>query len=275
MRFTVLTSGSSGNAAYVETGDFGLLLDAGISVRRLAILLNRVGRRIEDVGAVLLTHGHADHAAGVGALARVCGIPIYASQEVALAAGCQGVLGVDPHQPFEAGPFRGVFFEVSHDTPTCGLRLSNGGSSTAFATDLGEVGPETFEELRGADAVMLEANHDYDWLRTGPYPAELKRRIASPRGHLSNRQAAKAAIGLAPYGLKDLVLAHLSEINNSPARACGTVRNALLEVGYGGIRVRAAIKNHPTPWIEVGTPPDTGEYVYRYREAAGSLFEVE
>ena len=109
------------------------------------------------------------------------------------------------------------------------------------------------EHLRGAEAVVLEANHDPDWLRRGPYSAELKRRISSRRGHLSNRQAAEAALALAPHGLKDLVLAHLSKTNNSPARACGTVHSALREAGHGGVRVRAAIAGHPTPRVEVGT----------------------
>nr|MDQ3602332.1 hypothetical protein [Actinomycetota bacterium] len=123
----------------------------------------------------------------------------------------------------------------------------------------------------------LEANHDPDWLRRGPYSANLKRRISSRRGHLSNRQAADAAVALAPLGLKDLVLAHLSKTNNSPTRACGTVSGALREAGHGGVRVRAAIAGHPTPWIEVGTPLRVPEHVYRYggRGAAGQLFGIE
>ena len=131
--------------------------------------------------------------------------------------------------------------------------------------------------LLGADAVVLEANHDPDWLRRGPYPVELKRRVSSSSGHLSNHQAAEAALALAPHGLKDLVLAHLSATNNSPARACGTVSRALREAGYDGVRVRAALAGHPTPWIEVGASPEGSEHVYRYAKDAGlrRLFEVE
>jgi hypothetical protein len=135
--------------------------------------------------------------------------------------------------------------------------------------------------MRGAEAAVLEANHDPEWLARGPYSARLKRRISSPLGHLSNRQAAQAAASLAPHGLKDLVLAHLSKTNNSPARACGAVHGALREAGYAGVRVRAAIANHPTPWIEVGAPVEAPEYVYRYAredaqgDAAGPLFGIE
>jgi hypothetical protein len=104
----------------------------------------------------------------------------------------------------------------------------------------------------------------------------LKRRISSDNGHLSNLQAAEAALALAPHGLKDLILAHLSKTNNSPARACGTVQRALREAGHGGIRVRAAIAGHPTPPLEVGAPLENRGYVYRYERTGGSeqLFEM-
>jgi hypothetical protein len=96
-------------------------------------------------------------------------------------------------------------------------------------------------------------------------------------GHLSNHQAAEAACAVAPNGLKDLVLTHLSKTNNSPARACGTVRKALTAAGHGGVRVRAAVAGHPTPWIEVGEPVESLEYVYHYGESGGRarLFDVE
>ena len=131
--------------------------------------------------------------------------------------------------------------------------------------------------MQGADAAVLEANHEVEWLRRGPYSADLKRRILSSNGHLSNDQAAEAALTLAPHGLKDLVLAHLSEKNNSPARACGSVSKALRQAGYEGVRVRAAMAGHPTPWVEVGAAPERRKYVYRYARGgpAPQLFEVE
>ncbi|MDN5697690.1 MAG: hypothetical protein L0G70_06890, partial [Rubrobacter sp.] len=140
-----------------------------------------------------------------------------------------------------------------------------------------EVGEGTLRRLRGVQALVLEANHDEDWLWGGPYPRELKRRVSSPVGHLSNAQAAEAALELAPYSMKDLVLAHLSEKNNSPARACGTAGSVLRRAGFGSVRVRAAIAGRPTPWIEVGEPLAGNEYVYRHAatDAAGQLFEVE
>ena len=274
MRLSVLSSGSSGNATYIESSGGGLLVDAGLTCRRIEKLLARVGRGLEHVGAVLLTHDHADHAAGVRSLVRERGVEVFAAPGVAERLGATVV---DGGESFEICGLAARFFEVPHDSSTYGVRISDGGTGLALATDLGEVGPEVLENMLGADAVVLEANHDPDWLRRGPYSARLKRRISSTNGHLSNAQAAEAALALAPHGLKDLVLAHLSRTNNSPARACGTVHRALREAGHGGIRVRAAIAGHPTPAVEVGAPLETSGYIYRYErtEKVEQLFEIE
>jgi phosphoribosyl 1,2-cyclic phosphodiesterase len=198
-------------------------------------------------------------------------VPLYAAPGVAEAVG---VAPVDAGETLDLDSIGAIFFEVPHDAPTYGLRITDGERTGALATDLGEVGAETLSALSGADAVVLEANHDPDWLRHGPYSADLKRRVASKKGHLSNHQAAEVALALAPHGLKDLVLAHLSRTNNSPARACGTVRSVLRGAGFAGIRVRAAIAGHPTPWIEVGAPIEEREYVYRYGGEGQRLFDV-
>ncbi len=274
MKLSVLSSGSSGNATYMETDSGGLLVDAGLSRRRIQALLARIGRNLGDVQAILLTHGHTDHTCGVRSLVRDLGLTVFAAPGVGETLGANTV---EAGETCAVGGLTATFFEVPHDSQTYGVRVADEGSAVAMATDLGEAGYEMLRHMRGAEAVVLEANHDQDWLRRGPYSANLKRRISSRHGHLSNRQAADAAVALAPYGLKDLVLAHLSKTNNSPTRACGTVHGALREAGHGGVRVRAAIAGHPTPWIEVGTPLQTTEHVYRYggRDAAGQLFGIE
>ncbi|MGF1470455.1 MAG: MBL fold metallo-hydrolase [Rubrobacteraceae bacterium] len=271
---SVLSSGSSGNATYVETDSRGLLVDAGISCRRLEAMLARKGRSLADVSAVLLTHGHGDHTSGLKSLLRKRPVEVFATPGVWVANSTGAVRA---GEPFEVCGLEATFFQVPHDTPTFGLRLSGGNRVVALATDLGEVTPEVAGWMKGADAVVLEANHDPDWLRGGPYSADLKRRIFSPIGHLSNYQTGEAALGLAPHGLKDLTLAHLSKRNNSPARACGTVSKMLRDGGYGGVRVRAAMAGQPTPFIEVGTPLEGPKYSYRYPDggAASQLFEVE
>ena len=272
MRLSVLSSGSSGNATYIEAHGSGLLVDAGLPCRRIEELLGRIGLGLDEVGAVLLTHGHADHTSGVRSLVREWGIEVFAAPGVA-----RGATTLEAGETFEVGGLSIAFFEVPHDSSTYGVRISDGERDVAMATDLGEAGPDVLRNMSGAEAVVLEANHDTDWLRRGPYSASLKRRISSRSGHLSNGQAAAAALALAPHGLKDLVLAHLSKTNNSPARACGTVYKSLREAGHGGIRVRAAIAGHPTPLIEVGMPLEAREYVYRYKQRSSSerLFETE
>src|SRR5829696_1038585 len=266
LRLSVLSSGSSGNATYMETASGGLLVDAGLPPRRIGALLARIGRSLADV--------HADHTCGVTALVRERNIEVFAAPGVGEDLGANTVA---PGEPCSVEDLGVTFFEVPHDSMTYGVRVSDGSSVVAMATDLGEAGVNVLRSMSGAEAVVLEANHDPDWLRRGPYSASLKRRISSRRGHLSNRQAADAAVALAPQGLKDLVLAHLSKTNNSPTRACGTVDRALREGGYGGVRVLAAIAGHPTPWIEVGAPLLVSEHVYRYGErgAAGQLFDIE
>ncbi len=252
-------------------------MDAGISCRRIKALLARIGRSLDDVHAVLVTHGHADHTSGLRSLLRERNMPLYAAPGVveAVVGATRAEAGAEAGERLDLGNVSADFFEIPHDAPTYGLRLSDGEVAAALATDLGEVGPETLRCLHGADAVVLEANHDLEWLWRGPYSADLKRRVASVRGHLSNDQAAEVASALAAHGLKDLVLAHLSEKNNSPMRACGTVRKALTMAGHTGVRVRAAIAGHPTPWIEVGEPIESREYVYRYGEGETQLFGVE
>lgn len=273
-RLSVLSSGSSGNATYVETDAGGLLVDAGISCRRLEVMLARMGRGLKDVNAVLLTHGHKDHTSGLRTLLKKSPVEVYAAPGV---LEDSRMIAAEAGEPFQVCGLTATFFEVPHDAPTFGLRLLDGARAVTLATDLGEVTPEILRWMRGADAAVLEANHETEWLQRGPYSVDLKRRILSSHGHLSNEQTAEAALALAPHGLKDLVLAHLSKKNNSPARACGAVSKALRQAGHEGVRVRVAMAGHPTPWVEVGAAPDSPRYVYRHANdaAAQQLFEVE
>jgi phosphoribosyl 1,2-cyclic phosphodiesterase len=249
LKLCALSSGSSGNATFVESESGGILVDAGLSCRRIKRLLASVGRSLGDIEAVLLTHGHADHTSGVRSLVRECGVRVVSAPGVGERFGAEIV---EAGERFLAGGVEARFFAVPHDAPTYGVRMERDGLSVAVATDFGEISPGVLEELFGVDALVLEANHDEDWLWSGPYPARLKRRIAAPNGHLSNRQAAEVALVLASRGLSDVVLGHLSEKNNSAARAVGTVKAALRAGGFDGVRVRAALARRPTPWIEVG-----------------------
>ncbi|WP_162924562.1 MBL fold metallo-hydrolase [Rubrobacter indicoceani] len=276
MRFSVLASGSSGNATYVEANrePGGILVDCGVPARRLEPLLNSIGRGAGDVNAVLLTHGHSDHTCGLRTLRKVRPVPVFAAPGVGERFGAQTV---ETGDAFALPGILASFFEVPHDAPTCGVRLDSGEAAMAMATDLGEVRAGLLSVLRGVDALVVEANHDVEWLRNGRYPQQLKHRIASAEGHLSNDQAADLVLSLVPHGLKEVVLAHLSETNNSPARAVGAVSRVLREANFAGVRVRAALRKHPTPWIEVGRPPGPSEplrFVYGEARPVGGLFGV-
>lgn len=229
-------------------------------------MLGAVGGSPAGIRAVFVTHAHEDHTRCLSSLAGKYGVPVYAAPGVG--EEIEATI-VDEGEVLDLGGLSARFFSVPHDSMTYGLRVSGGGRSAGFATDLGEATPGLLHSMLGAEAVVLEANHDSDWLRSGPYPAHLKHRILSQSGHLSNEQTAQAALELAPFGLKDVVLAHLSEKNNSPARAANTVRRALREAGHSGVRVRASMRNRPTPWVEVGAPLEEVR-----EQPSPTLFEV-
>ena len=233
MWLTTFASGSSGNCALLTLDGVHILLDAGISWRRICTELAQSGVRPEDLAAVLITHEHSDHIAGLGTLVKHCAAPICAPRIVArrlerTVAGAAARLRIfAPGMPETLETLRVQCFPTSHDTDeSVGWRVE-GSAVFALATDTGCVTPEIERGLRGADAVLIEANHDVDMLRAGPYPYYLKRRILSARGHLSNDDCAALAARLAEGGTRQIVLGHLSRENNRPALAYQTVCSAL------------------------------------------------
>lgn len=233
MRLTTFASGSTGNCALLTMDGVHILLDAGISCRRICEHLSLSGVRSEDLAAILITHEHSDHIAGLATLLKRCAAPVCAPRAVAgsldrTVAGVAARLRVvNPGEPFSLGGLSLRCFSTSHDTAqSVGWRVE-GEHSFALATDTGCVTPEVEAGLLGAEAVLIEANHDVDMLLSGPYPWHLKRRILSERGHLSNADCAALAVRLAESGTRQILLGHLSRENNSPARAFGTVAAAL------------------------------------------------
>jgi phosphoribosyl 1,2-cyclic phosphodiesterase len=246
-----LASGSSGNAFLVETEDAALLLDAGLSATRLYEVLRAVTARIERFHGIILTHEHSDHACGALRLARRLGVPVY---------GTRGTLDRLDLRDDERPPEQVVLvpgrstaidglrvtpFSVSHDAlEPVGLLLERDGFAVALATDLGTLDERTIEWTSRADLLILEANHDLHRLWNGPYPRALKRRIASPTGHLSNDQAAAGLAGIAERGrVKWAWLAHLSEVNNTQRAALGAVQGRL---AGGDVVVEVARRHKPS-----------------------------
>ena len=227
-----LASGSSGNAAVLSCGDTHLLIDAGISCRRITAALKELGLIPADLTAILITHTHSDHISGLNTLLKKTACPLLATPRTCRELSCR-VEGIDPRlmgldSPITLGEIDMQPIPTSHDAPgSCGWRLDTESGSVGFLTDTGYVTDEALDLLPGVDFVILESNHDVESLCSGPYPYYLKQRILGARGHLSNAAAGAFARRLAEGGTRQFVLAHLSRENNTPERARQTLERAL------------------------------------------------
>ena len=234
MNVCILASGSTGNASLVSEGDTHLLIDCGISARRIMEGLRDCGVEPERLSAILVTHEHSDHIKGLEVLLHRCTAPVYAVRPVADALSelypreRERILAPEPDCAVLIGALAVTPFTVPHDSAgCCGYRVSGPSGSFGCCTDLGVVTESVRCALTGVDCAVIEANHDRTMLRTGPYPAFLKKRILSDHGHLSNDDAAELAVYLAETGTGVLILGHLSRHNNTPAEALRTVQAAL------------------------------------------------
>lgn len=233
-----LASGSSGNALVLSCGDVHLLVDAGISCRRIETGLRTLGLGLADLSAVLITHTHTDHVSGLRTLLRRTGISVYASGGAGRALTCslpevRGRLEIlEECRPVSLGQVAVTAFSTCHDAPgACGFRFDTPDGGVGVLTDTGYVTEEAADVLPGVSLAVLEANHDVETLCSGPYPYYLKRRILGDEGHLSNEDAARFAVTLAEQGAEEIVLAHLSRENNTPAMARNAVEAALSATG--------------------------------------------
>ena len=236
----LLYSGSDGNAALLTAGDIAILIDAGRTAKALTAALAAAGVTPDALSAILLTHEHRDHTAALNVFLKHHPIPVHTTTASAMRLREKGATDalcacLVEHAPLFQVEFEGVTvtsFETSHDSAcSVGYRISlqDGEDihTVGYATDLGTVTPAVENALTGCEAVVIECNHEEEMLMTGPYPADLKRRIASVRGHLSNRDCAALCARLATCGTKRFLLAHLSEINNVPDLALSEVTAAL------------------------------------------------
>lgn len=238
LKFTTLASGSSGNAAVISCGRTHILLDAGISARRLTTGLKELGIDPAGLSAILITHDHVDHIGGLAVLTKKVKVPIYATcptcDTIALKAPCarEQLRPCQPGSLLDLGEVLVESFPTSHDAPgSVGYSISGGGQRMALCTDLGFVSKEVENAVRGCDLLVCEANHDEDWVRTGPYPYSLIQRVLGDYGHLSNEAGAELALYAIQNGAKEVILAHLSAENNTPAHALRVVSDRLRRAG--------------------------------------------
>jgi phosphoribosyl 1,2-cyclic phosphodiesterase len=239
--FFSLASGSSGNCYYLGTSEYGILIDAGLSVSQIKKVLKGYNIPIEKITGILVTHDHADHIKSVGVLGESLFIPVYSTETVH-----SGILRsryvdevlvqykriIEKELPFNIRDFNITAFAVPHDSSeNVGYSIKYGGKTFVIATDVGHITDVITKYVREADYLILEANYDEEMLKNGSYPAFLKERVLSNTGHLSNKAAAEFLASVITPKLKNIWLCHLSRDNNHPELAYKTVEMRLMQEG--------------------------------------------
>jgi phosphoribosyl 1,2-cyclic phosphodiesterase len=261
MHLQVLASGSGGNATLVRAGEMALLVDAGLAHDELEKRLATAGQPLFRLDAIVLSHGHLDHARAAGLLSKKSGARVWCSTAMMSNASVKrakalGALAIGGTVELAArrGPDRVRVTSVvlPHDAdPTVALVLEHAGRCAAVCTDMGTFDEAAARALAAAHVLVLEFNHDAELLASGPYTPALKRRVAGPRGHLSNAEAARVLALAAGPGLHTLVLAHLSATNNRPELARSAAEAALRALGRNDVRVLVAEQDVPGPNLAV------------------------
>jgi len=257
LRITVLASGSKGNVTLVEGSRGRILIDMGLSEREASRRLRAVGIEPRSIDALLVSHEHGDHVGGAPLFSRKNGVPIYTTRATASVAGLvagevAAIVAVEAGCAFEVAGMRIHPFSVPHDAiDNVGYVVEDDGSRLGYATDLGYPSAVASERLRGCGALVVEANHDLDMLRSGPYPAHVKQRVMGRTGHLSNGQAAELLSQTVTPATRTIFLAHLSEKNNDGRLALEAGRGALRSIGRDAVHLELAGPSRPSRPVEV------------------------
>lgn len=257
LQFCLLGSGSSGNAILVTSGETAILIDNGLSYKGLCHRVEHAGLSLERLKGVFVTHEHGDHVKGVGVLARKLGVPVYLTRGTHEAL--PGTVGEIPDlRPYEAGErfvvggLEIASFSVSHDAADpVSYTVRAEGAQLGLATDLGHVSHLVRTRLRGSHALVLESNYCPNMLLRSGYPPQVRQRISSRIGHLSNQDSCSLLDELLHDGLQAVVLVHLSENNNTPEVAQRLAAGVLR--GHGAA-LHVATQDTPTPVFEVRAP---------------------
>lgn len=232
----MLASGSQGNCAFIQCGKTKVLIDVGISTRRIIQGLKRYGYTVDDIDAVFLTHEHADHVKGLATLLKRSKMPIYTTAETWSVLDSAITTHRNRFMPLMkttgVKDIKVVPFSISHDAiRPVGYSVYFGHTKITLATDLGMLTPVVQDNAAYSDILILEANHDEQMVRSGPYPYHLRQRILGQQGHLSNGTAGRFLRGIPAQGLMKVILAHRSEHNNTPTLAIQTIRKVLSQGG--------------------------------------------
>ena len=242
IKFICFGSGSSGNCYYLYTENTGLLIDSGVGVRAIKKYFRDREMPYRHISHILVTHDHADHVKSVGAVSTELAVPVYTTAPVHVGISQNYVVRakvaeenkrfIEKNEPFAVGDFEVTAFSVPHDSrDNVGYCVRCNGVCFVLITDAGYVTEEMKHYMSEANYLVVEANHDREMLRNGHYPEFLKTRVASPTGHLSNKECADAIAENCTEKLKHVWLCHLSEENNHPELAKKTVQTVLAQYG--------------------------------------------
>lgn len=261
LKVSVLASGSSGNSIFISNGKIRLLIDAGLSGKKITDRLKSCNINGEDIDAILVTHEHQDHVKGVGILSRRYDLPIYANELTWEGAfSCLGKIEDNNikifNKDFMVGSLGIEPFSISHDArDPVGYIIHAGDKKIGIATDMGYVSKAIKEKLTGLDFLIIESNHDLEMLMAGSYPPYLKKRIRSKHGHLSNDATAALLPEIVNSNYPSILLAHLSKDNNIPDLAYITIKNNLEDKGLiigEDLELDFTYRDRPTSIYEVG-----------------------
>ena len=233
LKFCSLFSGSSGNSFFVTDGDTNVLIDSGVSKKKILDSLQSMD--IDNIDAILVTHEHIDHVSSLDTLSSHFKIPVYANKKTweAMISKKDKIKNqkiFNMLETFEIGNLKIFPFPLPHDAAApCGFNIFESNEKLSIATDLGHVNNKTFDYFLGSSSILLEANYSPEMLKVSPYPYLLKQRISNPLGHLSNDEAGNTISRLINSGLKSALLVHLSKTNNFSDLAYKTVEEKINE----------------------------------------------
>lgn len=263
MKFCPLYSGSSGNSIFIGSDKANILIDAGLPGKKIDEAMRSIGESPDKLKGIFITHEHSDHIKGVGVISRKYDVPIYANEKTWCAMSNSigkikehNIKIMDRRTTVDIEDLSIKSFVIPHDAISpVGYTVNKGKNQVSVATDFGTYTEEIHNNIKDSEIILLESNHDVSMLKFGPYPYNLKRRILSEVGHLSNEDCGKAIINIAKNGYgKRIILGHLSNTNNNPDLALetvlGVVRESGLEVGQDLI-VSMANRNMPSEYIKL------------------------
>lgn len=256
-KYCSLYSGSSGNSFFVQSDKTNLIIDAGVSLKKITTALEEININGKDINAILVTHDHIDHTKSLATLSNKFNIPVYANEKtwnaipnIADKISIDNKKTFNISESFSIGDIKILPFHTPHDAADpCGFNLYNSNKKISIATDIGYVSEELLNHLKDSSCILLESNYDPEVLKCSSYPYILKQRILSNKGHLSNASAGKTLSSLYNFGLKNALLVHLSKENNFPELAYETIKTET--INCKNLSIDIAPRDNPSKLFEV------------------------